>query len=38
MLIRSSYRLNIFGFPNAPGLELAEQNVGLLDQVFMPLK
>ncbi|KAL4950663.1 Alpha/Beta hydrolase protein [Aspergillus filifer] len=27
-----SYRLNVFGFPNAPGLNLADQNVGFLDQ------
>jgi carboxylesterase type B len=30
LLIRSSYRLNVFGFPNAKGL--ADQNLGLLDQ------
>lgn len=29
-LIHHSYRVNLFGFPNAPGL--SEQNVGLLDQ------
>lgn len=27
-----SYRLGIFGFPNAAGLPLTEQNLGLLDQ------
>ncbi|BCS19734.1 uncharacterized protein APUU_20166A [Aspergillus puulaauensis] len=32
IVVTFNYRLNIFGFPNAPGLELAEQNVGLLDQ------
>ena len=26
----SSYRVNLFGFPNAPGL--TDQNLGLLDQ------
>lgn len=29
-LIHHSYRVNLFGFPNAPGL--SQQNVGLLDQ------
>lgn len=32
-LILRSYRLDVFGFPNSPGLGLSEQNVGLLDQV-----
>ncbi|ORY18929.1 Alpha/Beta hydrolase protein [Clohesyomyces aquaticus] len=27
-----SYRVNIFGFPNAAGLSTSEQNLGLLDQ------
>lgn len=26
-----SYRLNVFGFPNARGLKDGERNVGLLD-------
>jgi acetylcholinesterase len=30
--LRYSYRLNIFGFPNAKGLNGTEQNLGLLDQ------
>ena len=30
VLDTSSYRINIFGFPNAPGLP--DQNIGLLDQ------
>ena len=30
LLIRPSYRLNIFGFPNAAGLD--SQNLGILDQ------
>jgi acetylcholinesterase len=30
--LRHSYRLNIFGFPNAQGLDVTEQNLGLLDQ------
>lgn len=29
-----SYRLNIFGFPNAGGLDDEEQNLGLMDQRF----
>jgi carboxylesterase type B len=29
-LTAGSYRVNIFGFPGAPGL--ADQNLGLLDQ------
>ncbi|KAL4917341.1 Alpha/Beta hydrolase protein [Aspergillus aurantiobrunneus] len=32
VVVTFNYRLNVFGFPNAPGLELTEQNVGLLDQ------
>ncbi|KAL4778393.1 Alpha/Beta hydrolase protein [Aspergillus varians] len=32
VVVTFNYRLNVFGFPNAPGLELGEQNVGLLDQ------
>ncbi|KAL4931788.1 Alpha/Beta hydrolase protein [Aspergillus undulatus] len=32
VVVTFNYRLNIFGFPNAPGLDVAEQNVGLLDQ------
>ena len=32
MLIEPSYRVNIFGFPNAAGLLDTEQNLGLLDQ------
>jgi acetylcholinesterase len=30
IVITVNYRVNIFGFPNAPGL--AEQNIGILDQ------
>ena len=30
IVITINYRVNIFGFPNAPGL--AEQNLGILDQ------
>lgn len=30
IIVTVNYRLNIFGFPNAPGLE--EQNLGILDQ------
>lgn len=30
IVVTINYRLNIFGFPNAPGLE--EQNLGILDQ------
>jgi cholinesterase len=30
IVLSFNYRVNIFGFPNAPGLD--EQNVGLLDQ------
>ena len=30
IVVTLNYRLNIFGFPNAPGLE--EQNLGILDQ------
>ncbi|KAL4976884.1 Alpha/Beta hydrolase protein [Aspergillus desertorum] len=32
VVVTFNYRLNIFGYPNAPGLDSAEQNVGLLDQ------
>lgn len=32
LLIIESYRLGIFGFPNAAGLPITEQNLGLLDQ------
>ncbi|RDW79102.1 uncharacterized protein DSM5745_05954 [Aspergillus mulundensis] len=32
VVVTFNYRLNIFGYPNAPGLEASEQNVGLLDQ------
>lgn len=31
---RVSYRLNIFGFPNAEALERDQQNLGLMDQRF----
>ena len=30
--MRTSYRLNIFGFPGLPGESSIEQNAGLLDQ------
>jgi carboxylesterase type B len=29
-MVTTSYRVNVFGFPNAKGL--ADQNLGLLDQ------
>lgn len=32
LIMIESYRLNIFGFPNAVGLPLEKQNLGLLDQ------
>lgn len=32
IVVTFNYRLNIFGFPNARGIPLTEQNVGLLDQ------
>ncbi|EGZ73017.1 alpha/beta-hydrolase [Neurospora tetrasperma FGSC 2509] len=32
IVVTFNYRLNIFGFPNALGIPLDEQNVGLLDQ------
>ncbi|KAL4807439.1 Alpha/Beta hydrolase protein [Aspergillus unguis] len=32
LVVTFNYRLNVFGYPNAPGLERSEQNVGLLDQ------
>ncbi|KAL4815008.1 Alpha/Beta hydrolase protein [Aspergillus spinulosporus] len=32
VVVTFNYRLNVFGYPNAPGLDLAEQNPGLLDQ------
>ncbi|KAK3399993.1 Alpha/Beta hydrolase protein [Sordaria brevicollis] len=32
IVITFNYRLNIFGFPNARGLPLNEENLGLLDQ------
>lgn len=32
LIVTLSYRLNIFGFPNAAGIAEDEQNVGLLDQ------
>ncbi|KAL6231382.1 hypothetical protein BDW75DRAFT_233667 [Aspergillus navahoensis] len=32
LVVTFNYRLNIFGYPNAPGIDPAEQNVGLLDQ------
>ncbi|OJJ46827.1 hypothetical protein ASPZODRAFT_64683 [Penicilliopsis zonata CBS 506.65] len=32
IVVSINYRLNIFGFPNAAGLPLTEQNLGTLDQ------
>ncbi|KAF4333754.1 chlorogenic acid esterase precursor [Fusarium beomiforme] len=32
IVISLNYRLGVFGFPNAAGLDLREQNLGLLDQ------
>lgn len=32
MVVSFNYRLNIFGFPNAAGMSLQEENPGLLDQ------
>ena len=32
LVVIPNYRLNIFGFPNAAGLENGKRNVGLLDQ------
>ncbi|KAL4962030.1 Alpha/Beta hydrolase protein [Aspergillus stella-maris] len=32
LVVTFNYRLNVFGFPNAHGLELEDQNVGFLDQ------
>jgi glutamate-1-semialdehyde 2,1-aminomutase len=33
LVLIASYRLGVFGFPNAPGIPDGKQNVGLLDQV-----
>ncbi|CAI7659693.1 unnamed protein product [Penicillium glandicola] len=33
IVVTINYRLNVFGFPNAPGIDLSKQNLGLLDQV-----
>ncbi|KAJ5749347.1 uncharacterized protein N7511_011043 [Penicillium nucicola] len=32
IVVTFNYRLNVFGFPNAPGLNPLEQNLGLMDQ------
>ncbi|KAK6819249.1 hypothetical protein RU639_008242 [Aspergillus parasiticus] len=32
VVVTFNYRVSIFGYPNAPGLERGQQNVGLLDQ------
>ncbi|KAL2838666.1 Alpha/Beta hydrolase protein [Aspergillus pseudodeflectus] len=32
IIVTLNYRLGIFGYPNAPGLPVGKQNVGLLDQ------
>ncbi|KAM0206038.1 hypothetical protein ACHAQI_008529 [Fusarium lateritium] len=32
IVVGINYRLGLFGFPNAPGLDPKEQNLGLLDQ------
>ncbi|KAB8209410.1 Alpha/Beta hydrolase protein [Aspergillus parasiticus] len=32
VVVTFNYRVSIFGYPNAPGLESGQQNVGLLDQ------
>ncbi|OGM45048.1 carboxylesterase family protein [Aspergillus bombycis] len=32
VVVTFNYRVSIFGYPNAPGLEPGQQNVGLLDQ------
>ncbi|KAE8327297.1 Alpha/Beta hydrolase protein [Aspergillus sergii] len=32
VVVTFNYRVSIFGYPNAPGLEHGQQNVGLLDQ------
>ncbi|KAE8422706.1 Alpha/Beta hydrolase protein [Aspergillus pseudocaelatus] len=32
IVVTFNYRVSIFGYPNAPGLEPGQQNVGLLDQ------
>ncbi|OJD30335.1 chlorogenic acid esterase precursor [Diplodia corticola] len=34
LVVAFNYRLNIFGFPNAAGLDEKKQNVGLMDQRF----
>ncbi|CAG8888768.1 unnamed protein product [Penicillium egyptiacum] len=33
IVITFNYRLNVFGFPNAPDIDPSKQNLGLLDQV-----
>ncbi|KAJ6144042.1 hypothetical protein N7471_003495 [Penicillium samsonianum] len=33
IVVTFNYRLNVFGFPNAPGIDPSKQNLGLLDQV-----
>jgi carboxylesterase type B len=32
IVVTINYRVNIFGFPNAAGVDLKEQNLGILDQ------
>ncbi|KAJ6082854.1 hypothetical protein N7467_006989 [Penicillium canescens] len=32
VVVTFNYRLNVFGFPNAPGLDPLKQNLGLMDQ------
>ncbi|PIG83107.1 carboxylesterase family protein, partial [Aspergillus arachidicola] len=32
VVVTFNYRVSVFGYPNAPGLEHGQQNVGLLDQ------
>ncbi|CAP92638.1 Pc13g15690 [Penicillium rubens Wisconsin 54-1255] len=32
IVVTCNYRLNVFGFPNAPDLDPSKQNLGLLDQ------
>ncbi|KAJ5793437.1 hypothetical protein N7457_000036 [Penicillium paradoxum] len=32
IVVTFNYRLNVFGFPNAPGIDPLKQNLGILDQ------
>ncbi|KAF4449065.1 hypothetical protein F53441_7609 [Fusarium austroafricanum] len=32
IVVSFNYRVGVFGFPNAPGIDLKKQNLGLLDQ------